>query len=117
MPGLGVRVRPSGGRSYIQLQKARGQSKRVFLGPISTRRIAEVRQECHARKANPEPEDLAVPRRRQRTTNDAIGKEDKRPAPKPTLHRTKPRLASRMTRFSTAANKRRDSHVQALRHC
>ena len=63
VPGLGVRVRPSGGRSYVLLQKTGGRSRRVFLGPISTKRIAEVRQECHARKANPEPEEVAVPTR------------------------------------------------------
>ena len=63
VPGLGVRVRPSGGRSYVLLQKTGGRSRRVFLGPISTKRIAEVRQECHARKASPEPEEVAVPTR------------------------------------------------------
>ena len=63
VPGLGVRVRPSGGRSYVLLQKIGGRSRRVFLGPISTKRIAEVRQECHARKASPEPEEVAIPTR------------------------------------------------------
>ena len=63
VPGLGVRVRPSGGRSYVLLQKTGGRSRRVFLGPISTKRIVEVRQECHARKASPEPEETAVPTR------------------------------------------------------
>ncbi len=63
VPGLGVRVRPSGGRSYVLLQKTGGRSRRVFLGPISTKRIVEVRQECHARKASPEPEEVAVPTR------------------------------------------------------
>ena len=63
VPGLGVRVRPSGGRSYVLLQKTGGRARRVFLGPISTKRIAEVRQECHARKASPEPEEVAVPTR------------------------------------------------------
>ena len=63
VPGLGVRVRPSGGQSYVLLQKTGGRSRRVFLGPISTKRIAEVRQECHARKASPEPEEVPVPTR------------------------------------------------------
>ena len=34
MPGLGVRVRPSGGRSYVLLQEAGGRSMRVSLGPV-----------------------------------------------------------------------------------
>ena len=63
VPGLGVRVRPSGGRSYVLLLKTGGRARRVFLGPVSTKRIAEVRQECHARKASPEPEEVAVPTR------------------------------------------------------
>ena len=54
--GLGVRVRPSGGQSYVLLVDAGGQSRRVSLGPVSLKTVAEVRRECHARKANPEPE-------------------------------------------------------------
>ena len=52
--GLGVRVRPSGGRSYVLLQKTGGRSRRVSLGPVSTKGIAEVRRECHARQADPD---------------------------------------------------------------
>ena len=63
VPGLGVRVRPSGGRSYVLLQEAGGRSKRVSLGPVSTRNIAEVRRECHARRASPEPEETVAPAR------------------------------------------------------
>ena len=63
VPGLGVRVRPSGGRSYVLLQEAGGRSKRVSLGPVSTRSIAEVRRECHARRASPESEETVVPAR------------------------------------------------------
>ena len=59
--GLGVRVRPSGGRSYVLLEKAGGRSSRVSLGPVSLKTIAEVRRECHARKA--EPEAAGVPAR------------------------------------------------------
>ena len=31
--GLGVRVRPSGGRSYVLLHEVGGRSKRISLGP------------------------------------------------------------------------------------
>ena len=55
VPGLGVRVRPSGGRSYVMLQETGGRSKRVSLGPVSLKKIDEVRRECHARRASPEP--------------------------------------------------------------
>ncbi len=51
-PGLGVRVRPTGGKSYVALVEAGGRSKRVALGPVSTRSIEEARAECHERRAN-----------------------------------------------------------------
>ena len=54
--GLGVRVRPTGGRSYVLLEDTGGRSRRVSLGPVSLKTVAEVRRECHARKAEPEPE-------------------------------------------------------------
>ncbi len=54
--GLGVRVRPSGGRSYVLLQDMGGRTKRVSLGPVGVKSLEEVRRECHARRANPEPE-------------------------------------------------------------
>ena len=63
VPGLGVRVRPTGGRSYVLLLDRGGRLRRVSLGPISTKTIDEVRRECHARKANPEPEEAALPAR------------------------------------------------------
>ena len=56
VPGLGVRVRPTGGRSYVLIQHAGGRTKRVSLGPVSVRGIEAVRRECHARVADPEPE-------------------------------------------------------------
>ena len=55
--GLGVRVRPSGGRSYVLLQDMGGRTKRVSLGPVGVKSLEEVRRECHARRANPEPEE------------------------------------------------------------
>ena len=63
VPGLGVRVRPSGGRSYVLLKDTGGASRRVSLGPVETKTIAEARRECHARKANPEPGEAVRPTR------------------------------------------------------
>ena len=54
--GLGVRVRPSGGRSWILLLDRGGRTKRVSLGPVGMKSLEEVRRECHARRASPEPE-------------------------------------------------------------
>ena len=59
--GLGVRVRPTGGRSYVLLEDTGGRSRRLSLGPVSLKTVAEVRRECHARKA--EPEATCAPRR------------------------------------------------------
>ena len=59
--GLGVRVRPTGGRSYVLLEDTGGRSRRVSLGPVSLKTVAEVRRECHARKA--EPAATGAPRR------------------------------------------------------
>ena len=61
MTGLGVRVRPSGGKSYVLLLEMGGRSRRLSLGPVSARTVAEARQECHARKANPEPQRVGKP--------------------------------------------------------
>ena len=52
--GLGVRVRPSGGRSWILLFDAGGRSKRISLGPTALKGVAEARRECQARQAEPE---------------------------------------------------------------
>ena len=56
LAGLGVRVRPTGGKSYVLLRQTPDGSKRISLGPVSTRSIDEIRRECHARSAAPEPE-------------------------------------------------------------
>ena len=61
--GLGVRVRPTGGQSYVLLEDASGRSRRVSLGPVSLKNVAEVRRECHARKASPGPEASGAPGR------------------------------------------------------
>ena len=60
-PGLGVRVRPSSGQSWVLLQDAGGGSKRISLGPVSTKTVDEARRECHARRATPELEETAAP--------------------------------------------------------
>ena len=57
VPGLGVRVRPTGGKSFVLLQEVGGRSRRVALGPVSTRSIEEARRKCHEHRANPEPEE------------------------------------------------------------
>ena len=61
--GLGVRIRPSGGRSYVLLEDVGGRSRRVSLGPVSLKTVTEARRECHARKASPEPKATGTPRR------------------------------------------------------
>ena len=75
VPGLGVRVRPTGGRSYVLLRHASGRSVRISLGPVSTKTIAEARRECHARKADPEPEEAALPARSVPSLGDFVSGE------------------------------------------
>ncbi len=58
--GLGVRVRPTGGRSWVLLLDSGGRTRRVSLGPVGVKSLEEVRRERHARKANPEPGARAV---------------------------------------------------------
>ncbi len=57
--GLGVRVRTAGGRSWVLLLDAGGRTKRVSLGPVSTKSAAEARREAFRRQADPEPEKTA----------------------------------------------------------
>ena len=61
LPGLGVRVRPSGGKSYVLLEEAGERTKRVSLGPVSIRNIEEARRACHERRARPEPVETPEP--------------------------------------------------------
>ena len=56
VPGLGVRVRPTGGMTWVMLEDADGRTRRVSLGPVSTMTVDEARREYHERKASPEPE-------------------------------------------------------------
>ena len=48
VPGLGVRVRPSGARTYIHYRKSAEGARTVSLGPATLRGIEEVRRACIA---------------------------------------------------------------------
>ena len=61
VPGFGIRVRPSGGLSYVLLCDAGGRSSRVSLGPVSTMSIAQARREWLARQAAHEPDKETAP--------------------------------------------------------
>ena len=52
-PGLGVRVRPTGGASWAMLEDAGRGSRRVSLGPVSTMTVEEARRACLKRRVNP----------------------------------------------------------------
>ena len=54
VPGLGVRVRPTGGKSYVLLRQSSDGSRRISLGPVALKRVDEARQECLARLATGE---------------------------------------------------------------
>ena len=54
--GLGVRVRSSGGASFVFLRKVEGRSKRLSLGPVTAYGIEDVRRRCHALMASTDPE-------------------------------------------------------------
>jgi len=53
-PGLGVRVRPSGGTSFVLLRKTNGRSARLSLGSVTSMRVDDARRQCHALMANPD---------------------------------------------------------------
>ena len=55
-PGLGVRVRPSGGTSFVLLRKTDGRSTRLSLGPVTSRSVDHARRQCHALMAKPDTE-------------------------------------------------------------
>ena len=61
VPGLGVRIRPTGGQSWVCLLDMGGRSKRVSLGPVSARSVADARRETLGRQAEPQPEKTAGP--------------------------------------------------------
>ena len=62
-PGLGVRVRPTGGKSYVLLMGSGGAAKRVSLGPVDAMTAEEARRECHKRRARPASAGLVRPAR------------------------------------------------------
>ena len=51
VPGLGVRVRPSGHRTYVHHRKSGAGVKKVSLGPATLRAIEDVRRACLAAAA------------------------------------------------------------------
>ena len=61
LPGLGVRVRPTGGKTWVLLEETDGLAKRVSLGPVSTMTVAEARRACHERRARPEAVETPEP--------------------------------------------------------
>ena len=52
VPGLGVRVRPNGGKSYVLIRTVDGRTKRVSLAPADLRGLDDIRRECLARQAD-----------------------------------------------------------------
>ena len=61
LPGLGVRIRPTGGKTWVLLEETGGRTRRVSLGPVSTMTVAEARRACHERRARPEAEETPAP--------------------------------------------------------
>ena len=55
-PGLGVRVRPSGGTSFVLLRKTDGRSARLSVGSVASRSVDDARRQCHALMARPDSE-------------------------------------------------------------
>ena len=60
VPGLGVRVRPSGHRGYVYQCKVDGRAKRVTLGPAALKTVAEVRRECLEIEVSKKSDDRAM---------------------------------------------------------
>ncbi|MCY3670806.1 MAG: integrase arm-type DNA-binding domain-containing protein, partial [Alphaproteobacteria bacterium] len=54
---LGVRVRPSGGKSYVLLLDMGRRTKRVSLGPVSLKTVDEARRECQVLRMEPKFEE------------------------------------------------------------
>ena len=75
VPGLGVRVRPTGGMTWVMLEDADGRTKRASLGPVSTMTVDEARRECHRRRANPETGKPARPARAVPTFREFVAGE------------------------------------------
>ena len=56
--GLGVRVRPSGGTSFVLLRRVDGRSTRLSLGAVNSMRVDDARRQCHTLMAEPGAEHL-----------------------------------------------------------
>ena len=52
VPGLGVRVRPTGGKGWVMLEETGGRSRRVSLGRVSVMSVDEARRECLVRRTD-----------------------------------------------------------------
>ncbi len=63
VPGLGVRMRPTGAKTYVLLEEIGGRTKRISLGPVSTLAVAEARRACHERRARPGMAGADIPAR------------------------------------------------------
>ena len=65
-PGLGVRVRvrSSGGTSFVLLRKTDGRSTRLSLGPVTSRSVDDARRQCHALMAKLDTEHPTKPTRK-----------------------------------------------------
>ena len=54
--GLGVRVRPSGHRSFVYCPKGSGRSRRITLGPAALTSVGEARRQCLAIESQVRPD-------------------------------------------------------------
>ena len=63
VPGLGVRIRPTGARTYVLMQTAHDGPRRVSLGPVVAMTVAEARRECLTRQAVSDPDRKTTPKR------------------------------------------------------
>ena len=55
-PGLGVRVRPSGGTSFVLIRKTDGRTTRLSLGSVASRSVDDARRRCYTFMATPDTE-------------------------------------------------------------
>ena len=46
LAGFGVRVRPTGHKSYVYHRHAEGQSRKFTLGPVALGSVDEARRDC-----------------------------------------------------------------------
>ena len=73
--GLGVRVRPNGGKSYVLIRTFEGRTRRASLGPVASKGIDEIRQECLAVKAEAAVAGLKEPARKAPLFRDFVAGE------------------------------------------